>query len=199
MPNKYVLKLRRGTKYVDERGATLLNADGTPVRDDWAEYSDREDCVNPLDGELVLEYEVVNGTGKRIPRLKIGDGVNKFKDLEYISVDSFLLPKQISVTLYGSEDTTNVDKPQWIEETDEEGNFLGRYKQMVTIDNATITANSKVDLNPTPEMLAIFHEKDVTFVAENDDGIVTVYCVGQKPKNTYENIPVTVTEVIGNG
>lgn len=199
MTNKYVCKLRRGTRYVDENGATLLNPDGTPVRDDWTEYTLRPDHVNPIDGELVIEYEVVNGNGKKTPRLKIGDGVSVFADLEYISVDSFILPKQISVTLYGSDDIENSDKPQWEDEVDELGNFLGRYKQLVTIDNAMITPNSKIDLNPTPEMLAIFHDKDVAFVAENDGGIITVYCVGQKPKNTYRKIPVTVTEVVCNG
>lgn len=183
MPNKYVLKLRRGTKYVDERGALLLNEDGTPVRDDWAEYSDREDCVNPLDGELVLEYEVVNGTGKRIPRLKIGDGVNKFKDLEYISVDSFLLPTPASVTLYAD---------RWVQDAD------ARYYQRVEVANATITPNSKVDLQPSAEMLTIFYQKDLSFVAENEDGNVSVFCVGQVPENDYQ-IQVTVTEVTPNG
>jgi hypothetical protein len=195
----YIFQLRQGTRYVDKNGATLLKPDGTPVRDDWSTYTAQEGHLDPLEGELVLEYEEVRETGKKIPRLKIGDGINVFADLEYMSIDSFILPKQISVTLYGSEDVENADKPQWEEERDSEGNFLGRYKQLVTINNAVITPNSKIDLNPTPDMLAIFHEKDATFVAENDNGIVTVYCVGQKPKNTYIEIPVTVTEVVYNG
>lgn len=179
---RYIFTLRRGEKKTDENGAV--------TRDDWVAYKDSPNYMKPLKGELVLEYD--NG----VPRLKIGDGERDFDELEYLSVDSFILPKQISVTLYGSEDTDNADKPQWTKETDEEGNFLGRYKQVVEIDNAVITANSKVDLNPTPEMLAIFHEKDVTFVAENDNCVITVYCVGQKPQNTYLNIPVTVTEMV---
>jgi hypothetical protein len=192
----YIFQLRQGTRYVDENGATLLKPDGTPVRDDWTTYTAQEGHLDPLEGELVLEYEEVRETGKKIPRLKIGDGINVFADLEYMSIDSFILPKQISVTLYGSEDIQNANKPQWEEEKDADGNFLGRYKQLVTINNAVITPNSKIDLNPTPNMLTIFHEKDATFVAENDNGIVTVYCVGQKPKNTYTEIPVTVTEVV---
>lgn len=179
--SKYICRLRRGVK------------DDTKGRDDWAEYEKNPSHVRPLEGELVLEYD--NG----IPRLKIGDGIHKFSELPYMSVDSFILPKQSSITLYGSEDTANAAKPQWTEEVDGKGNFLGRYKQVVTVDNASITANSKIDLNPTPAMLASFHEKDVTFVAENDDGVVTVYCVGQKPKNTYTKIPVTVTEVVIDG
>ena len=145
----------------------------------------------------MVEFEYNPNTGKKTPRLKIGDGVSAFDELEYISVDSFILPKQKSVTLYGFEDTENADKPQWTEETDEDGNFLGRYKQEVTVSNAVITSNSKVDLNPTPEMLATFHAKDVTFVVENDDGTITAYCIGQRPANTYI-IPCTVTEVFIN-
>ena len=190
-----VFRLRRGTRYVDENGATLLNADGTPVRDDWGTYTAQEVHVNPLEGELVLEYEEVVATGKKTPRLKIGDGVSTFADLEYISVDSFILPAQASITIYGSEDTKNSDKNQWEDDIDENGN--NRYKQLVDVNNATITVNSKIDLQPTHEMLSIFHEKDATFVAENEDGVVTVYCIGQKPANTY-TIPVTITEIVAN-
>lgn len=184
MAKGYIVKLRRGTKETD--------ANGNVTRDDWAEYTEKDPIeAIPQAGELVLEYD--NG----IPRLKIGDGEHKFADLPYMSVDSFILPKQISVTLYGSEDTNNTDKPQWTEETDAEGRFLGRYKQLVTVNNAVITANSKVDLQPTSNQLSIFHQKDITFVAENEDGIVTVFCIGQKPTGTY-TIPVTITEIVIN-
>ena len=66
------------------------------------------------------------------------------------------------------------------------------YSQVVTIPGAT--ANSKIDLNPTVEQLGIFHDKDITFVVGNNNGIITVYCVGQKPTNDY-GIQVSITEV----
>ena len=66
------------------------------------------------------------------------------------------------------------------------------FSQVVTI--AGVTANSQVDLTPSVEQLAVFHEKDLTFVAENEGGVVTVYAVGQKPQNDY-TIQVTITEV----
>lgn len=194
---KYIFQLRRGTRYIDASGKTLVNPDGTPVRDDWGTYTKQEDHIDPLEGEMVVEFEYNPTTGKKIPRFKLGDGENTFANLEYISPDSFILPKQIAVTLYGAEDTENSDKPQWSEEVDSEGNFLGRYKQVVTVDGAVITPNSKVDLQPEAEDLVVFHEKDLAFVAENEDGIITVYCIGQKPKHTY-TIPVTVTEVVCN-
>ncbi len=66
------------------------------------------------------------------------------------------------------------------------------YSQAVTIPG--VTENSQVDLTPNVQQLAIFHEKDLTFVTENDDGEVTVYAIGQKPANDY-TIQVTITEV----
>ena len=66
------------------------------------------------------------------------------------------------------------------------------YSQVVNISG--VTKNSKIDLNPTVSQLDIFHDKDIAFVVENDDGIVTVYCIGQMPTQNY-TMQVTITEV----
>lgn len=161
---KYIFPLRRGWKDISGR-------------DDWAEYESQENHIKPLAGELVLEYD--NG----IPRLKIGDGISEFSQLPYMSVDSFILPKPISITIYAN---------KWSYSSD------NRWFQVVTVDNATITPNSKVDLQPSSEQLVIFHEKDLAFVTENEDGVVSVYCVGQVPQNDY-TIQATVTEVVTDG
>ena len=166
--SRYVFRLRRGTKTTD--------ANGNIIRDDWATYEDKPDHIKPLEGELVLEYD--NG----IPRLKIGDGIREFSALPYMSVDSFVLPTPAMVHL-----STN-----WIQDAD------NRYYQVVTVQNAVITPNSKVDLQISPEDLTIFHEKDLAFVAENENGVVRVYCIGQVPQNEYDLL-CTVTEVNFNG
>ena len=183
---KYIFQLRRGTRLVDENGATLLNADGAPVQDDWATYTAQADHMDPLEGELVLEYEVAP-SGKITPRLKIGDGISTFAQLDYMSVDSFILPTPASITL-----SPDAWQPVLNEETDEP--IANRYYQPVTVNNAVITPNSKVDLQPSPEQLAIFHEKDLTFTAINRGGNVRVCVVGQQPTQEY-TIQVTATEV----
>lgn len=66
------------------------------------------------------------------------------------------------------------------------------YSQVVAIEGGT--ANSQVDLTPSVEQLTVFYEKDLAFVTENVDGVVTVYAIGQKPANDYV-IQATVTEV----
>lgn len=180
MANKYIVKLRRGWKTSD--------ANGNVTRDDWGTYENTAGHLMPQPGELVVEYD--NG----IPRLKIGDGEHEFSALPYMSVDSFILPTPTTIDLLGGAD-------HWDEEYDEDGNLIG-YIQVVQVSNYVITPNSKVDIQPSPEMLSVFHEKDVTFTAvtETVDGVttVTVHAVGEMPQNTYENIQVTITEVATN-
>ena len=69
------------------------------------------------------------------------------------------------------------------------------YSQVVAIDG--VTQHSKIDLQPNAEQLSIFYEKDVAFLAENENGVVTILCIGQKPVNDY-TLQATMTEVIVN-
>lgn len=66
------------------------------------------------------------------------------------------------------------------------------YSQMVSVPG--VTPYSKVDLLPSVEQLAIFYNKDVTFVTENDSGVVTVYAIGEKPILDY-TMQAQITEV----
>ena len=175
---QYVSQMRRGVK------------DDATGRDDWVAYEKLPGHIKPGEGELVLEY--YNG----IPRLKIGDGVREFSALPYMSVDSFILPTPASITLVPE---------AWQQVLDEDEQPVpNRYYQLVTVNNAIVTRNSKIDLQPSPEQLAIFHEKDLTFTTINRSGSVRVCVVGQKPTQEY-TIQATVMdvaedmyEVIGN-
>ncbi len=66
------------------------------------------------------------------------------------------------------------------------------YSQVVSVNGAT--AHSQVDLTPSVAQLAVFYDKSLAFVTENENGVVTVYAIGQKPTNDY-TIQVTITEV----
>ena len=89
----------------------------------------------------------------------------------------------------GSSRLTNVTlkSSAWKTESD------GLHSQVVSI--AGVTEYSKVDLLPSVEQLAIFHNKDVTFVTENEDGVVTVYAIGDKPILDY-TMQAQITEVV---
>ena len=172
---RYIIQLRRGWKYNSDPET------GEP-RDDWAKYTaENPDEAIPKPGELVLEYD--NG----IPRLKIGDGINEFSALPYMSVDSFILPTPASITLLA-------DGWQSILDDITGEKIENRYYQPVTVNNAIVTPNSKIDLQPSPEQLAIFAQKDITFTAINRGGSVRVCLVGQKPTQDY-TIQATITEV----
>ena len=66
------------------------------------------------------------------------------------------------------------------------------YSQVVKIDG--VTKNSQVNLTPSISQMATFYEKDITFITENDSGVVTVYVIGQKPANDY-TIQASIVEV----
>lgn len=66
------------------------------------------------------------------------------------------------------------------------------YSQVVTVDG--VKPNTKVDLQPSVEQLDIFHDKDVAFTTENDNGVVTVFAIGDKPTRDYV-IQATLMEV----
>ena len=74
----------------------------------------------------------------------------------------------------------------WIEEEDE------LFSQVVEIQGTT--KNSSIVINPNIEQLKIFKNKDITFVVENNNNIITVYCLGQKPNNDY-TVQVSIVEV----
>ena len=65
------------------------------------------------------------------------------------------------------------------------------YSQVVTIADAT--ANTMIDLLPTPAQLAELQANEITLMMVNDDGVVTAYALNAKPIQDYE-IPMVITE-----
>ena len=120
----------------------------------------------------ILSYEYLD---ERLERLE-GEGLAQ-------AVSDYLKENPIKTNI--SIDVVELPSEKWVG-----GDNL--YSQVVTING--VTENSQVDLTPSVEQLVIFYEKDLTFVTENEDGIVTVYAIGQKPENDY-TIQVTITEV----
>lgn len=70
------------------------------------------------------------------------------------------------------------------------------YSQVVTIDG--IQNNHRVDLKPTVEQVDEFKTKGIGFTTENDNSVITIYCVGKKPDADY-NIQISVISVVHNG
>lgn len=67
------------------------------------------------------------------------------------------------------------------------------YSQTVTING--VTSNSMVDLQPTPEQLAVWQDEGWAFTTLNDSGTVYVYVAGGHPTEDI-TIQVKIQEVV---
>ena len=103
-----------------------------------------------------------NATEEELVTVNLADMYDTVKKLKS------MLPRKVTVNLPASE---------WVEDDD------GDYSQVVSIENTP--SRFEVDLQPTKEQLAIFREKEITFWVEVENGVVTVFCMGQKPTNDY--------------
>lgn len=127
--------------------------------------------VIPYDGELVIE-----NCDDGLTRFKIGDGVHTYANLSYANLPGYaLLTRKINISLPSA---------NWV-------GSISPYEQVVSISN--ITANSKIDLQPSATQLTQLQDNETSLVAVNDAGTVTIYAIGEKPTIDY-TIQATITE-----
>lgn len=67
------------------------------------------------------------------------------------------------------------------------------YSQVVSVNGAT--ANSKIDLQPTALQIVELQNSDIALMADNNDGVITVYALGGKPNVDY-TMQALITEVV---
>jgi hypothetical protein len=159
-------------RYDEVTGNLYYNTDGEMVSGDSVNTSDfaTRETIGSID------------TLKTTNKSNIVAAINELYDL--------LMPTRAFVNILGGADN-------WVAEdvTNSAGEVVGsRYGQVVNVNNAIVTPNSKVDLQLTSEQMVIFYEKDLAFVAEQEDGVVTIYCIGNIPEHNYR-LQATVTEV----
>jgi len=71
------------------------------------------------------------------------------------------------------------------------------YSQEIIVSGATITNNSKVDIQPNSTMIAqLINDGCNALYIENNNGTLTAYAIGEKPSVAINDIQVTVTEVV---
>lgn len=151
---------------------------GTAAR--WAE----KNTLIPREGEIVIEIDEVNSLHK----LKIGDGIHTYAELAYLKAGDEIVtqvlteakPRVVSVEL-----TTN-----WHQDAE------GKYSQVIALEN--ITKHSRLDLQPSVDMIAEFKQLGLVFVTENNDGVITVYSVGNVPSQSY-TMQATIVETECDG
>ena len=122
------------------------------------------------DGEIAIED---CGGGHR--GLLIGDGARSYAELPKI----YLHEVMTKIT------TINLLVANWV-------GSESPYSQQVLIDG--ITEYSKIDLQPTPEILAYLQDYEINLTTANIGGVVTVYAIGDCPDQDL-HIQATVSEV----
>ena len=158
-------------QYMADLGVVIYCAAITPIE-------------TPLTAEQIAAYKALKAN---YPSTTILNDENAFMKVSYRADTKKFIQRMSGSTAQVSSVTLAASK--WV-------GSASPYSQVVTIPGAT--KNSKIDLNPTVEQLSIFHNKDITFVVGNNNGIITVYCIGQKPTQDY-TMQTTITEVAING
>ena len=116
----------------------------------------------------------------------VSNDVDAHMELEYVMDAKKYIDSLMGTGSAARLGSVTIKASAWVTEAD------GLHSQVVTVDG--VTPYSKVDLLPSVEQLAVFHNKDVAFVTENEDGVVTVFAIGDKPIMDYD-MQVSVTEV----
>lgn len=68
----------------------------------------------------------------------------------------------------------------------------GVYSQVVTLDG--VTANSKVDLLPSPDQLHQLLTSEISLTTANSEGVITVFAIGEALSSDF-TMQVMITEV----
>jgi hypothetical protein len=95
--------------------------------------------------------------------------------------------EEILSTFIPKSTTATLPAADWISAS------IGLYSQVITVNG--VTANSKVDLQPTALQIVELQNADIAFMTENNDGVITVYAIGGKPESDY-TMQALITEVV---
>lgn len=163
----------------------------------------------PKQGELII-YDIDGNYSYE--RIKIGDGTQNVNDLPFVNdalreallseinavddkvdavsvlVGDTNVSDQIVAAISSSmpkHTTVTLPAASWTGDTNP-------WSQVVAVNG--ITANSKIDLQPTALQIVEMQDNDIAMIAENDDGVITVYSLGSKPEVDY-TMHVLITEV----
>lgn len=130
-------------------------------------------------------------------------------DTDVKKIDSKYIPDVIYV---GPDEPTDPDIKVWINTAEEGAGVVPVLPRMATItltaanwggssapysqtvEIATVTTASKIDLQPTVSQIVELQNEDIALMAENTDGIVTIYSFGGKPSADI-TMQVLLTEV----
>ena len=162
-------------RYDEATGNLYYNTDGEMVSPETVNTSDfaKRDVIGSID------------TLKTANKTNLVAAINELYDL--------LMPTRAYVIILGGAENWTAEDVK-----NSSGEVIGtRYYQVVNVNNAVVTPNSKIDLQYSSEQMLIFNDRNLAFHAENENGVVYVYCTGTIPEYNYR-LQATVTEVTVN-
>jgi hypothetical protein len=164
-----------------------------------------------IDGFGMVRSRLSGGICTYIAGVSVGDHIlSIYEDNELKQLDEIFIPDTIArvsdidevKTLIG--DTAVSDqintavaaiKPKCTTITLPSVNWTGDanpWSQVATVNG--VATNSKIDLQPTAVQIVELQHNDIALIAENNDGVVTVYAIGGKPTKDY-TMQALITEV----
>ena len=132
--------------------------------------------TNPAKADFIKNKPDMQAVNDAIGSLSTLVGDTAVSEQINISVAA-IQPKITSITVFAD---------SWVGDTNP-------WSQVVSVNG--ITKNSRVDLRATALQIVDLQDNDIAFIAENDDGVITVYALGSKPSVDY-TIQAEITEVI---
>lgn len=94
--------------------------------------------------------------------------------------------------------TITIPKTGWTEEKDQDKS-TDIWKVVVTVSGATINNHSKIDIQPSPQVIKKLIDANISSLQlVNNNGTVTLYAIGDNPSGldaAISNVQVTVTKV----
>ena len=125
----------------------------------------------PLSPEIISQYKELH---TNLPNTTILNDENAFMEIEYIAEPKSYIKKNSGSIAKVS--TVTLAASKWV-------GSKSPYSQVVNISGIPADYTGTVRL--TPEQAEAFRGKDVAFMVGNKNGIITVYCIGQKLANDY--------------
>jgi hypothetical protein len=188
--NDVALEAVDGEYYENPANIVLVGAEGedeVTLRERLADFEYLYVLETPIETALTAEeLEAFKVLYTNYPNTTVLNDAGARMELKYNADTEIWIDNRITERLPLKSTTITLYENKWIEDG-------LKYSQVVSINGTT--ANSKIDLQPSPDQLADFVAGGVSLTTVNDNGVITVYAIGATPEGDC-SMQVLITEVV---